>query len=281
MASAGIRLRHLTGADIPFAMRLKTLAGWNQLEADWRRFLALEPEGCFVAEYDGQPAATATALSYGQRFGWIGMMLVDPERRRLGIASALMDRAIEYLTRRGVETAKLDATPMGKTVYDQRGFVNEYRIERRVRPPQSVTLQSHSCRRILPQDLDRIAEFDAEFFGADRKALLVTLLRDAPELAFQTDGGYVMGRRGTNAAQIGPLVALSVETAEFLLVAALRVAGGATTLIDVPMCNDNAVGLSARFGFARQRELIRQYRGPNRFPGDPQRVYGIAGPELG
>lgn len=281
MASAGIRLRPFTEADLPFAMRLKTLAGWNQLEADWRRFLALEPGGCFVAEYEGQPAATVTALSHGQRFGWIGMMLVDPERRRLGIASALLDRAIEYLTSRGVETAKLDATPMGKTVYDQRDFVDEYRIERRVRPAQPAGSQPHSCRRILPQDLDRIAEFDAEFFGADRRTLLATLLRDAPELALQTNGGYVMGRRGANATQIGPLVAPSEAVAERLLLAALGAAGNVPTLIDVPVPNREADALSTRHGFTQQRELIRQYRGPNRFPGKVSAIFGIAGPELG
>ena len=97
MPRAATRLRLFGEADIPFAMRLKSAAGWNQIEADWRRFLHLEPEGCSVAEHDGEPAATVTALRYGDRFGWIGMMLVAPERRRLGIASALLRHAVAYL----------------------------------------------------------------------------------------------------------------------------------------------------------------------------------------
>lgn len=289
MPSSAIQLRNLTEADIPFAMRLKTAAGWNQTEADWRRFLELEPTGCFVAEYEGQPAATVTALSFEKKFGWIGMMLVASERRRLGIASKLLQHSVLYLTQRGVETAKLDATPAGKTVYDQFGFRDECLIERRLRPSSNVktacddrfTQFSHSCLPVLPRDLDGLAEFDAVIFGADRRRLLATLLREAPELCFQTDGGFVMGRRGTIATQIGPLVATDSAVAERLATATLRAIGDSSAIMDVPLNNPAADKLSANLGFQTQRELIRQYRGPNRYPGEPLRIFAIGGPELG
>jgi GNAT superfamily N-acetyltransferase len=281
MPSSAIQLRNLTEADIPFAMRLKTAAGWNQTEADWRRFLELEPSGTFLAEFEGQPAATVTALNYEQKFGWIGMMLVAPERRRLGIASALLQHSVAYLTQRGVETAKLDATPAGKTVYDQFGFHDEYLLERRLRPASTVPPKVAGCARIVPRDLDRVAEFDATCFGADRRRLLATLLRDAPDLCFQTDGGFVMGRRGMTATQIGPWVAENESVAERLLCAVLDAIGNAPVILDVPMCNRRADFLSTKFGFQKQRELIRQHRGPNSHPGDPSQVFGIAGPELG
>ena len=107
------------------------------------------------------------------------------------------------------------------------------------------------------------------------------MLRDAPNLCFHTDGGFVMGRRGTNAAQIGPLVATNGDVAERLLYAALGVLGESPAFVDVPLCNSAADALSTRLGFKKQRELIRQYRGPNRYPGDCRKIYGIAGPELG
>ena len=134
---------------------------------------------------------------------------------------------------------------------------------------------------VLPRDLDRIAEFDAPIFGAERRRLLATLLRDAPDLCFQTDGGFVMGRRGATATQIGPLVASDAAVAEKLLLAALSAAGNAAVLLDVPLCNKRADFLSTKLGFAKQRELIRQYRGPNHSPGDYGQIFAIAGPELG
>ena len=44
-----ISVRVMTTADIPLGERLTQLAGWNQTEADWHRFLALSETGCFVA----------------------------------------------------------------------------------------------------------------------------------------------------------------------------------------------------------------------------------------
>jgi len=40
-----IEIRPFRASDVPLGMRLKDQAGWNQTEADWHRFLFLEPEG--------------------------------------------------------------------------------------------------------------------------------------------------------------------------------------------------------------------------------------------
>src|ERR1700687_3445839 len=117
-----IRIRRMTPADVPLGMRLKQQAGWNQTEADWRRFLDLEPDGCFVAELDDDPVATTTTCVFGV-IGWIAMVLVDVPVRGRGIGSALMRHALEYLDDRNVLTVRLDATPLGQPVYEKLGFV--------------------------------------------------------------------------------------------------------------------------------------------------------------
>ena len=60
-----LNLRLLTQADLPFADALRALVGWNQTIRDWQRFLALQPDGCFLAEWGGSPAGTATTICYG------------------------------------------------------------------------------------------------------------------------------------------------------------------------------------------------------------------------
>ena len=62
-------IRAMTAADIPAAMRLREIAGWNQNEADWHRFLEIEPEGCFVACRLERVVGTVTTLGYEKRFG--------------------------------------------------------------------------------------------------------------------------------------------------------------------------------------------------------------------
>src|SRR2546430_17561255 len=120
-----IEVRLLQESDIPAALRLKQWAQWNQTENDWRRLLRLEPDGCFCATIDGEVVATTTTTTYCSELGWIGMVLVDPKRRQLGIATKLINGALEYLAKRGVRTVKLDATPAGCSLYVKLGFTNE------------------------------------------------------------------------------------------------------------------------------------------------------------
>ena len=63
-----MEMRTMTKADIPGGMRLKELAGWNQTNADWMRFLEGDAEGSFVVELDGAVRGTAATIVYGGRF---------------------------------------------------------------------------------------------------------------------------------------------------------------------------------------------------------------------
>ena len=82
-------LRPMTKDDIPEGMRLKSASGWNQTADDWRMYIDADGSGCWIAEYDGAVAGTVSTISYGGRFSWIGMMLVDPAYRRQGIGGSL------------------------------------------------------------------------------------------------------------------------------------------------------------------------------------------------
>ena len=83
-------IRLMRVADIPAAMWLKEAAGWNQTEADWANVLAMEPEGCWVEELDGEVVGSTTAICYVQDLAWIGMVLVAPAFRGRGLARGLM-----------------------------------------------------------------------------------------------------------------------------------------------------------------------------------------------
>src|SRR5438477_11726728 len=105
-------VRLLSAADIPAGMRLKEAAGWNQTAADWQRVLALEPDGCFAIESDGQVRATTTAVCFGEELAWVGMVLTDAQYRGRGFARMLMEHTLTYLRGKRVAWVKLDATDM-------------------------------------------------------------------------------------------------------------------------------------------------------------------------
>ena len=115
-----VNLRPMTVADLADGMRLKAEAGWNQLEADWRRFLVLGGDGCFVAEREGRIVGSVTTCQFGS-IGWVAMLLVEKAHRGAGIGRGLLIRALESLEARGARSVRLDAVMPGTTGRRVRG----------------------------------------------------------------------------------------------------------------------------------------------------------------
>ena len=283
MQEPAINIRLLFESDITAAMRLKEAAGWNQTEEDWRRLLLLDPDGCFAAVKDGRLVGTTTTTSYGNDLAWIGMVLVDPQERRQGIATKLMNVAMAYLNGK-VATVKLDATAQGKPVYERFGFQVESRVERwsgtmKARDAETSNVLDHESSRELLA-LDRLA------FQSDRSKLIQKLIDDAcapPVLLRAADGalgGYALARRGTNGDYIGPVVAKAPQYVESLLDQVLSQLPGRRVYIDFNTeCSAGASVLSDR-GFVKERDLMRMSAGMPCEKTSPL-VIAIAGPEIG
>lgn len=283
-----ITLRPLAASDIPMAMELKNLAGWNQTARDWSGYLEYEPDGCFVAEHRGRAVGTATTIRYGERFGWIGMVLVHPECRRLGIGTVLLRAAIEYLQRTGTGCVKLDATPMGRSVYVPMGFQDEYALSR-----YEGTVAGGAggiaagVKAMSGSDLPDMNAFDAPIFGAERPAVLRSMNARNPEYCFVwRDGrgalrGYLIAREGLNAVQLGPWIATEPGVASDLLQAFFANAAGKRVYLDVPHPNAAGIQLITSVGFTVQRGYVRMFLGENRHPGIPGFVFGTSSAEKG
>ena len=285
-----MHLRTMTRTDIPAALRLKEIAGWNQTSADWERFLAASPEGCFVVECDGQVRGTATTISYEGRFAWVGMVLVDPEYRSQGFGTKLLERAIGYLDDRRIPAIKLDATPQGKPLYEKLGFVSEYEIERWMlrRAPAELPKASGSSlhESLSPSLLESIFKTDREVFGTDRSFLLRSLHESASDFtAVVRNGGaldgYAFARRGSLADHLGPWIAKDAMAARQLLETFLARSSRETLVVDCLKSNTATGALLKSGGFTFSRLLTRMYRGSNDYPGKPELVCSIMGPEFG
>jgi GNAT superfamily N-acetyltransferase len=284
--SPSLQLRLLTREDLLFADSVRALAGWNQTLGDWERFLTAAPDGCFLAEWNGAPAGTATTITYSPALAWIGMVLVNPDYRRRGIGRALLEHCIKHLRERGVRCIKLDATPAGKQVYDGLGFKDEWALTRwehaatRWSAAESVP-GIRSCR-----DVDAVESIDSEAFGVSRRVILEPLMKQSRSaLAFEDERGRIVAygllREGSSALYLGPVVAASADAGAQLADALLADAEGRKVYWDIPDENATAVLHARARGFAPQRTLTRMYLGGNATPGDPHRQFAIAGPEVG
>ena len=261
--------RLMTPDDIAFGMQLKQAARWNQTEADWSRFLAIQRDGCFVAEWDGRPVATVACFIFGQ-VGWVAMVLVDPPYRNRGIGRRLMQKALQWLGERGVRSIRLDATPMGRPIYETLGFQAQFILGRFGGTPairRGGELHGASgCRTYQNSDLEAICQLDSEVVGADRSRMLRHLLSGMPQAArVFLDGdrlvGYVAQRPGAHAVQLGPCVARTRQAGLTLLRDALQRHAGKPVFVDVPLDQPWAERLVMEAGLSCQRHFTRMTRG--------------------
>lgn len=280
-----VSFREMVFEDIPAGLGLCRASRWNQTERDWAQFLEREPHGARVAVRDGRVIGTVTTIRYEARFGWIGMVLVDPRERGRGIGTQLLHEAVELLG--DVGCARLDATPAGRAVYLKLGFQDEYGLVRMQRAPAAAPrVGENGVRPMQTRDLPAVLDLDRQVFGADRSALLQWLLAGAPEYARVIDAGgtlrgYSLGRHGFDFEQLGPIVAHDRKDAEALALACLAAAAPRPLILDAPSHSGQWLGWLAKQGFVEQRPFTRMWRGEHAHPGLPERQFAILGPEFG
>lgn len=280
-----LSIRSMHAADLPALRNLKNQAGWNQTDADLHRFLALEPAGCFLAEDEGRPLGSATAFLFDS-VAWIAMVLVDKDFRGRGIGKALMKQALEFADQhaRGV---RLDATPLGRPLYETLGFALQFRVLRFAgtlgKSPQAEPTHPYDdLVDLTSEQLGLLVDYDRSVTRTNRGKLLSRLHAENGARAVihqERCLGYAMTRPGANATQIGPCLAEPGVGVRLLGDAFARHAG-ASVHVDIPA--DHAVGcqLAASAGLAVQRELFRMTRGEPILE-DVDRLWASSGPEKG
>jgi GNAT superfamily N-acetyltransferase len=273
----------LEHADLEDACALVAEAGWNQNAADWRIFLELG-SATGVKAGDGRLVATAATLPYPSGFGWISMVLVTRAFRRRGIATHLLKQCISRLVDAGMVPV-LDATPAGREAYRPLGFRDGWPIQRWRRHVQGSLSQTNQVRDLTGSDWPQVLALDAAAFGCDRSPLLVRLHARCAAFScvFEKDGrvrGFLLGREGRVATQLGPIVAADPACAASLVAHALARLEP-PVIVDALERHGGFAGWLASHGFERERPYTRMALGRDELFGDPARTIAIAGPELG
>jgi GNAT superfamily N-acetyltransferase len=274
----------LRAADLEAAQGLVAEAGWNQVAADWRLFLELG-QGFAARDAAAGLVGTAATLPYPSGFGWISMVLVPKAFRRRGIATRLLERCIEALKAASMVPV-LDATPAGREVYRPLGFRDGWPITRwRGRGGSRAADGAPKVRALHDADWREVLALDAQAFGCDRSALLGSLRARSSAFACVIEdkgrvGGFLLGRDGRVATQLGPIVAANEAGGCALAAWAVERAPG-PLIVDAL---DRHAGLARwleTHGFEKERPYTRMALERDALFGDPSRLAAIAGPELG
>jgi GNAT superfamily N-acetyltransferase len=265
-------MRRLTDADLPRAAALSRLVGWNQTPRDWALFLA-RGEGRAIDDGQDALAATAAVIRHGADLAWISMVLVRPDLRRQGHATALMRWAIEALA--GTRCAALDATPAGREVYRRLGFRDLWGFARWSLP----ALPAGGARPLRDDDWPAVLTLDAAAFGAPREGLLRDFAARSPGFVLDGGAGFALTRDGARGPQVGPVVARDDDAAR-ALIATARAALPGDAVIDLPDAREGLAAWLASQGGSAQRPFTRMALGADT-PGDAALLAAVAGPEFG
>ncbi len=279
------RIRRLVDGDVDAAIALTDLEDWGYTPADFRRLIALSPEGCFAVEDDGRVVGVLTTPTYDD-LAFLGAVLVLPGFRGQGLGKQMMVAALDHLTRTGVQTVRLNAYLNVIPFYERLGFRGEYEVVRwKGTAPRPAASQSRPAQS---SDLDALVRMDARFFGAPRKALLRRLLNEMGEAFLVTRGGseilgFVVGNVSGNACEIGPWVVAPGHPA-----IARDLLNGLVTgtrceqfALSGPVRNPELEPFLRGLGFQEVFRTLRMWWGKDAYPGDPAGLWAAAGLEKG
>lgn len=271
-------IRPLVPADLDAAGTLLTEAYGrpDEWRAELEYYLTLQPRGWFAAVIDGAIAGVGGTHDYGP-FASVGLMATHPASQRRGIATAILDHIVSWLRGRGCPAAILDASAAGAPVYERYGFLDDgstglFRQEMRT----ETAAVPGRVMPMSPSDIHQVASFDAPVFGADRTAVLASMLGASPDRAFLTrdQSGDITGYLFAQTQRLGPWVAITPAAAADLLTAALALPFEGLPMVLVHSANPSAARLLEAHGFTVQRALRHMYLGPAAPFQDRARVYG-------
>jgi len=280
MSGDGFRIRGMRRDEIAIAVDWAAGEGWNPGLADADCFASVDPEGFFIGEYDGTPAATLSVINYGERFSFLGFYIVRPDLRGRGFGLRTWKAGIPHA---GTRTVGLDGVTAQQDNYSKSGFIFAYNNIRYGGVPSSPDA-SIATVPLSEVPFAAIEQSDAAVFPAERPGFLRAwtgteghtgraVLRDGRLAAWGVIRPCRLGRK------IGPLIADGRATAEAVF-AALAGNEAGEVFLDVPQPNREAMALAAAHGLAPVFETARMYTGSIR-PVDVQRVFGVTTFELG
>lgn len=217
-------IRRLTTDDLISCADLSQDRGWPREEHKWGLLLTAGT-GYGIDDPAGKGLVTACVVtsygtgSYGPGLAAIGMVLVAERYARQGIGRRLMQHVLEEA---GHTPVTLHATPYGKPLYEELGFINAGRAEMvRGHFRSSGPAPDATTRPATAEDLPAILRLDSEVFGLYRTHMITRLPVFADQLLVAEENGILTGYAAAwpnmETHVVGPLIARDTETAKALI----------------------------------------------------------------
>jgi GNAT superfamily N-acetyltransferase len=240
-----MQITHPTESDWQLFLDLARQEGWRVPPQELTLFCGYLADCAFVLKDDGAARGFVTAVAHGKS-SWIGNLLVPAECRGRGYGTLLFDHALAALAGRGVGSIWLTASPLGRPIYEKKGFRGVDGVERwtlrAVGEPVGVDVAAVGAERLLAAD--------ALVWRESRRSLLDPLA--AAGEVFASGGTVALLQGGDGMRVIGPWVSpeLCPRENRLLLTALLAAAGEGVELVADVLASSPLKPLLNAAGFA-------------------------------
>lgn len=220
-------VQRLSSADIAQNVALSRRIGWPDTDSEWR---VIYEAAVVLGVRNAEGALLGQgALGLFERAGSIAKMVVAPEARRRGIGAAILDDLLRLAAERSLNVVGLVATPLGRPLYEAKGFAPLSEVVILGGTPQ---LEAPSGATTKVVDAEQMLALERRFMGSSRDAMLRARLREACATA-SCAGGFALATAHDGLARIGPILAESEAIARALTMALFQALPGLVRL-DVP-----------------------------------------------
>lgn len=273
-------VRNMTFEELQSVVDWAASEGWDPGLSDASAFYAMDPNGFWVGELDGQIVSAMSAVTYPSGVAFLGFYIVVPEHRGTGLGWRLFDEVAMPMTIPQLG----DAVPEQLANYEKIGFRSLWWNARFVTEAESLPSPESPASDASTVSFEELLAYDTAFALGERAGFLRHWISGDDRRAVVTsnsDGisGFATVRPSVSGFRVGPLFANSESEAETLI---LTLADGlqGPIAVDVPLPNQSAVALFERLRMSRSFETARILRGPD-VKLTPESVFGITSLELG
>lgn len=277
------QIRRMTRGDLSIAISWADREGWNPGLFDLEPIHLVDPEGFLMGWLGERPVASVACVRYSHNHGFIGLYIVEPSLRRLGLGRALWRAAMDHVE--GCVVG-LDGVVAQQDNYRRGGFELAWYNTRYRGSGFDAVAQDRRVVSLSSLPFERLVAYDAAFHPVPRPAFLRAWIQmpQSHSLGWWEGGelrGYGVVRACREGYKLAPLCADTPAIAEALFeVLCARVPRVEPVFMDVPECNVQASRLALAQGMEATFPTARMYRGPA-----PQlalsRLYGLTTLEVG
>ena len=261
-----LRIRELRADEVPLLKDFAPPEWKTDISQIFRRHWGQPYFYPIAAELDGSVVGCASGLVHANA-GWLGNVIVQPERRGGGIGRALTQDLVDFFHARKLAHQILVATPLGEPVYRRLGFqiVSYYIFFERQSAAASADADAN-VRPLTSQDAEAVFALDASVTAEMRRPFVTGYLEGAWVHSASSGmvDGYLLPGLGT-----GLVIAANDDAGIALMQQKLRL--GATASV-VPEANTVAADFLRSHGFLETFRAPRMTLGPD-VAWQPERVY--------